>query len=98
MQSTDIPRVAVLNGGLVFSRLTEAQMTLRGFYFSQSGIHTPGIVSESKSKDLIQVCPETCEIILSRDNLYYVHVQLGFDVFTESMNEIMGDIFRVIEE
>jgi len=98
VQSTDIPKVAVLNGGLVFRRLTGAQMTLRGFYFSQSGIHAPGIVSESKSKDLMQVCPETCEIILSRDNLYYVHVQLGFDVFKEAMNEVVGDIFKVIEE
>ena len=98
MQSTDIPRVAVLNGGIVFHKLTGAEVTLRGFYFSQSGIHAPGIVSESKSKDLIQVCPETCEIIVSRDNLYYVHVQLGFDVFAESMNEIVGDIFKVIEE
>lgn len=98
MQSTDIPKVAVLNGGLVFRRLTGAQMTLRGFYFSQSGIHAPGIVSESKSKDLMQVCPETCEIILSRDNLYYVHVQLGFDVFKEAMDEVVGDIFKIIEE
>ena len=98
MQFTDIPKVAILNGGLVFSKLTPGEMTLRGFYFSQSGIHAPGIVSESKSEDLIQVCPETCEIILSRNNLYYVHVQVGFDAFTESVNELMGDIFKVIEE
>jgi hypothetical protein len=97
VQSTDIPRVAILNGGLVFHKLTEAEMYLRRFYFSQSGIYAPGIITGSKKPDLIQVCPETCDIIVCRDNLYYIHVQ-DPDSFAEAMNEIMGDIFREIEE
>lgn len=96
--SVSLPTSAVLNGGLLFQKLSPAQMILRRHYFAESGIFAPGLQSEQEKGDLIQVCYETCEITISRDNLLYINYRTTPAPFDDMMGIIVEDIFKVIEE
>lgn len=96
--SLSIPTEAILNGGYAFQKLAPSAMYLRTFYFSQSGIPSPGLLSGLQSRDLIQVCPETCEIVISRDNLLYAYFKIEPDLFTETVGGFVAEVFKVLKE
>lgn len=91
------PTEAVLNGGIILQRLEAPSMFLRTLYFQGSGIEAPALLHEITAKDLIQFCPETNEIIVSRYNLSYAYYKPERSDFLELMEAFIEEVFHILK-
>lgn len=81
----------ILNGGTILQFLDDNEIYLRRHYFVSSGL----AVSEVKfGRDcLIQVCDQTCEVIMSSDNTFYVYRRLTSEVYRNFISVLKSEVF-----
>lgn len=84
----------VLVGGFVLQVLSITQIELRKYYFSSKGNFVQNLHNNLKPYDLIQICKDSFEVLISRDNLHYTMLEIPPEEFSEVWNDFMEGIYK----
>lgn len=85
----------ILVGGFILQVLSIDQMELRKYYFSSfGGNFVQHLHNNLKPYDLIQVCKDSFEVLVSRDNLHYTMLEIPPEEFSGVWNGFMEGVYK----